>query len=318
MPLSVLKLLSADEFRSGEEISRQLGLSRASVHNLVARARALGVEIHAVRGRGYRLASPYSWLDGERLATAPGFSLNLQHEVASTNSELLGLAQQGGGHKCVLAAEWQSGGRGRRGRTWFSSLGSGLTFSLLWRFNRPLTALSGLSLAIGVALVRCLRGMGLTDAQVRWPNDILVPGGKLAGILIETHGDMLSAATAVIGIGINVRPLAKTAEPAEYAAVAIEEVLARHCDRNALLLALLGELDTVLTVFDQQGFAPFRDEWQSLHVWQGKPVQVLGAGAPLEGVALGVDAEGVLQLATAGGVRAVHSGEVSLRAGAAA
>lgn len=318
MPFPVLKLLSADEFRSGEEISRRLGMSRASVHNLLAQARELGVAIQAVRGKGYRLAEPYSWLDDQRLAAATlqGFGVQLQQEVESTNSLLLSQAQQGQAHKSVLAAEWQSGGRGRRGRTWSSPLGGGLTFSLLWRFSRPLTALSGLSLAVGVALARGLRESGLAAVGVKWPNDILVHGRKLAGILIETHGDMLSAATAVIGIGVNVRALPEQTPAADYAAAAIEEVLGRQFDRNELLLRLLAELDAVLKVFDLEGFAPFRMEWQSLHVWQDQPVRVLGgASAPLEGVALGVDEAGVLQLATADGVRGIHSGEVSLRPG---
>lgn len=317
MPFSVLKLLSAQDFRSGEEISRALGLSRASVHNLVERARALGVEIHAVRGRGYRLAESYSWLDGERLADARsrGFQVQLHEEVTSTNSLLLGLAQRGQGHKSVLAAEWQSGGRGRRGRTWHAVPGGGLTFSLLWRFNRPLTALSGLSLAIGVALARGLRGLGLAGVGLKWPNDVLVDGAKLAGILIETHGDMLSAASAVIGIGVNVRSRPQELDPGAQGAVAVEEVLGRAFDRNDLLLRLLAELDDVLKTFDALGFAPFRDEWQGLHVWQGKPVRVLGGPGPLEGTALGVDAAGVLLVAAADGVRAIHSGEVSLRAG---
>lgn len=104
--------------------------------------------------------------------------------------------------------------------------------------------------------------------------------------------------------------------PHDYVAVAIEEVLGRQLDRNELLLRLLAELDDVLKAFDLYGFAPFRDEWQQLHVWQDKPVRVLGGGsAPIEGIALGVDEAGVLQVATADGVRAIHSGEVSLRAG---
>ncbi|MDD4882628.1 MAG: biotin--[acetyl-CoA-carboxylase] ligase, partial [Gallionellaceae bacterium] len=188
----------------------------------------------------------------------------------------------------------------------------------LWRFNRPLTALSGLSLAIGVALARGLSALDLAGVKVKWPNDILVDGRKLAGILIETHGDMLSAATAVIGIGINVRARPDALGTADYAAVAVEEVLGRQLDRNELLLRLLAELDEVLKTFDLYGFAPFRDEWQQLHVWQDKPVCVLGSGsAPIEGIALGVDEAGILQVATADGVRAIHSGEVSLRARAA-
>jgi BirA family biotin operon repressor/biotin-[acetyl-CoA-carboxylase] ligase len=323
MPFSVLKLLSPDEFRSGEEISHALGVSRASVHNLVGRAREFGVDVHAVRGKGYRLAERYSWLELERLAEAmsgSGYSLLLHEQVDSTNSLLLNLAQAGQAHKSVLAAEWQSQGRGRRGRSWWAPLGSGLTFSLLWRFQRPLTALSGLSLAVGLALVRMFRALGIQNAKVKWPNDILVDGRKLAGILIETHGDMLSAATAVIGVGINVRSVASGAEPRDFRPVGMEDVLGRLPDRNDVLLHLLAELDSVLKTFDAQGFAPFAEEWQRCHAWQNRPVRVVGAGGQhiLEGMAIGVDEAGVLCLNTADGVRLVHSGEVSLRPGSEA
>lgn len=318
MPLSILKLLSAEDFRSGEEVARRLNLSRASVHNLVERARELGVSIHAVRGKGYRLAEPYSWLDRACIdvLVAQGFEVVLRDHVESTNSELLAMAQQGGSHKRIVAAEWQSGGRGRRGRTWISLLGCGLTFSLLWRFGRPLTALSGLSLAVGVALARGLRGLGLAGVGLKWPNDILSGDAKLAGILIETQGDMLSDATAVIGVGINVRALPEASLPQEYAATAIEEVSGAPVDRNELLIRLVMELDQVLTQFDRQGFVPFREEWQQLHVWQDKPVRILHGGETwFDGVALGVDEAGVLRVATHEGVRAVHAGEVSLRPG---
>jgi BirA family biotin operon repressor/biotin-[acetyl-CoA-carboxylase] ligase len=318
MPLSILKLLSADEFRSGEELARRLDLSRASIHNLVEGAREFGVAVHAVRGKGYRLADPVSWFDGARMAglAERGFQLDLRDQVESTNSVLLASAQQGGAHKSILAAEWQSGGRGRRGRTWISPLGSGLTFSLLWRFGRPLTALSGLSLAVGVALARGLHGLGLTTVGLKWPNDLLVDGAKLAGILIETQGDMLSDATAVIGIGINVRALPEASRPAGYAVASLEEALGAPVDRNDLLVRLATDLDRALSLFDREGFAPFRDEWQQLHVWQDRAVRILSGGElAFEGVALGVDAAGVLHVSTREGVRAVHAGEVSLRPG---
>jgi BirA family biotin operon repressor/biotin-[acetyl-CoA-carboxylase] ligase len=322
MPFPVLKLLSPDEFRSGEEISRALGVSRASVHNLVERARELGVVIQAVRGKGYRLAERYSWLAPERLAApmaGSGYKLLLHEQVSSTNSLLLDMAQQGQSHKSVLAAEWQSQGRGRRGRTWWAPLGSGLTFSLLWRFQRPLTALSGLSLVVGLALARSFRSLGVEGVAVKWPNDILVRGRKLAGILIETHGDMLSAATAVIGIGVNVRTVVDASGGKDFQPVAVEDVLGVAPDRNEVLVHLLSELDTVLKTFDSHGFMPFVEEWEALHAWRNQPVRVIGVGGQsiLEGVALGVDETGVLRLNTADGIRLVHSGEVSLRSGIA-
>lgn len=317
MPLSVLKLLSHEDFRSGEEISRRLGLSRASVHNLVERARALGVDIQAVRGRGYRLAVPYSWLAPARLdagAAALGYRLHIHDMLDSTNTHLLAAAQSGQAHASVVVAEMQTRGRGRRGREWLAPLGSSLAFSLLWRFQRPLTALSGLSLAVGVGLVRALRAMGLQAAQVKWPNDVLLGGKKLAGILIETHGDMLGAAAAVIGIGINVRADLALAERLGMPAASLEEGLGAAPDRNDVLLGVLTALAGVLSEFDAHGFKPFVLEWEAMHAWQGLPVSVTGMGRDtLEGRAAGVDESGSLRLETAVGVQQIYSGEVGLR-----
>ncbi|MFZ5484437.1 MAG: biotin--[acetyl-CoA-carboxylase] ligase [Pseudomonadota bacterium] len=314
---AVLRQLSAEAFRSGAEISRHLNVSRASVHNLVERARSLGVAIHAVPGRGYRLAEPCSWLTAEavRADLPAGYRLALEEVCDSTNSRLLAQAASGAAHKTVLAAEWQTGGRGRRGRTWLAAPGAGLTFSLLWRFNRPLTALSGLSLAIGVALAEALEASGARDLGLKWPNDVLARGAKLAGILIETQGDMLSHATAVIGVGLNVR--AAPSLP-DAATIALSDLIATEVDRNRLLARILASLDRVLEDFDRHGFAPWRESWQGRHVWQGRPVRVLGGTEPVEGIALGVDTAGVLLIETATGVQPIHAGEVSLRPGAVA
>ncbi len=320
MPLSVLKLLSHDRFQSGEVLSRILGLSRASVHNLVERAREMGVEVHAVRGRGYRLAEPCSWLDSARLANGGvGFVVEVHGQLVSTNSHVLEIAQRGGPHKHVTVTEIQSAGRGRRGRAWLAQLGGGLTFSLLWRFRRPLTALSGLSLVVGLGLARALHRIGVSAARVKWPNDILVDDAKLAGILIETQGDMLGDAVAVIGIGLNVRAGKALHSRVENRLTSLADLMDDVPDRNDLLLAILKELDAVLIDFDAGGFPPFAEEWQAWHAWQERRVYVQGMGqGVLEGVAAGVDKTGALRVVTSAGERLVHSGEVSLRLGSGA
>lgn len=320
LPLAVLKLLSHDGFRSGEEIARALALSRAAVHQAVERARALGVAIHAVRGLGYRLAEPMSWLNAEVLqrgGAEADYELELFEEIASTNSHLLNVAQDGVSHRRVSVAELQAAGRGRRGRVWHSPLGAGLTFSLLWRFQRPLAALSGLSLAVGVALVRTLRTVGVSAARLKWPNDVLVAERKLAGILVETQGDMLGPAAAVIGIGINVQRCQRDVAHGTVGAVSLAEVLAgQPPDRNDLLLAILSELDCVLSSFDRAGFAPFVEEWQTVNAWPRRQVMITGLGMEsVEGCLLGVDRHGALRLNTATGVRTILVGEVSLRPG---
>jgi len=149
---------------------------------------------------------------------------------------------------------------------------------------------------------------------VKWPNDVLLDGRKLAGILIETQGDMLRAASAVIGIGVNVQTGPGLEAQAGLPVADLAEILEPLPDRNALLVEILSEMAQVLPEFDAHGFAPFVEAWQAMHAWQGQRVQVLSAaGVTAQGEAVGVDDQGALLLAVPEGLRRIHSGEVSLR-----
>jgi len=317
----VLKLLSPEEFVSGEVIARNLGCSRATVNNALHDAQAAGVVVHAVPGRGYRLARPLNWFDVpglQRVLQARGMHLQYFQSLPSTNSYVLRQAQSGEGlHKSVVLAEQQTEGRGRRGRTWLAEPGAGLTFSLLWCSSRPAVELSGLSLAVGVMLVQGLRRLGLAQVAVKWPNDIVLGGAKLAGVLIELAGDMLGPSAAVIGVGLNVRGgEALTREVGQ----AVTDLAAHlgEVDRNQVLLTVLAALDEGLAQFERAGFAAFHADWEACHAFHGEQVTVLTAlGERITGQSVGVDAHGALLLATASGVQRFHSGEVSLRGGEA-
>lgn len=318
----VLRELSAAHFRSGEEIALRLSLSRATVHNALSEARSLGLEVHSVTGRGYRLVEPVVWLDEAGLQSdlgPHGFSIQVADQVDSTNATLLQLARgtPAAVHKQVVVSEWQRAGRGRRGRSWQAMPGGALLLSVLWRFSRPIAALSGLSLVVGLALVRALRGLGLAEAQMKWPNDILWRGHKLAGLLIELEGDMLSPGSAVIGLGLNIRlpDAMKTQidQPVADLAEALGEI-----DRNRILTAILRALDVTLAEFESGGFPALKTEWQAAHAFQGQAVRVHRGGldAPgevLHGVAQGVDNQGALLLDTLQGRLTLHSGEVTVR-----
>jgi len=311
-----LKQLSATEFVSGELLARRLGCSRTTINNILARATQAGVGIHAVRGRGYRLARAMSWLEVDKIdarLAERGMHLAFHEVLESTNSLLLRDAQSGAAHRTVALTEWQTAGRGRRGRDWLGNYAHGLTFSLLWRSGRGAAELSGLSLAVGALLVACLRGMGLDKAAVKWPNDILVDGAKLAGVLIELNGDMQGPSAAVIGVGINVSGGKELGGSLGLSVTDLQGHLGQ-VDRNALFLRLVGALDKGLARFERDGFAGFRAEWESVHAYQASEVSVIDArGAKTTGIALGVDEQGALRLRTGGIVRRFHSGEVSLR-----
>ena len=316
---SVLKRLADGDFHSGEALARRLDVSRASVWNAVRDLEATGIEIYKVHGRGYRLPYPVTLLDRAAVerhlgANAGRFALDVRYTVDSTNSRLLERAAAGAPGGTVLAAEWQSGGRGRLGRAWHAGVGEALTFSLLWRSARGAGALSGLTLAVGVAIARALAAAGAGSVALKWPNDVLWRGAKLAGVLTELQGDALGPTAVVIGVGINVRLSEATRARIGQAAADLETACGVAPDRNRLLAGVLDELDCLLEAFGRAGFASLRDEWQRRHAQQGRRVTLtLPDGTRRSGRARGVAEDGALLLETRSGTQRFHSGEISLR-----
>ncbi|QYF94547.1 biotin--[acetyl-CoA-carboxylase] ligase [Massilia sp. PAMC28688] len=237
-----------------------------------------------------------------------GVAVQVVAQTGSTNADLLAQLPLAGNR--LLIAERQSAGRGRAGRSWLSGEDS-LTFSLAWKFPLPLHALSGLPLAVGVALAETLDQLGVR-VQLKWPNDVLKDGAKLAGILVETQAAP-DGVWAVIGIGMNlIMPDALEQRIGRPAAGA--PWLARM-DRDTLMAQLLNHLAASLRHFEQAGFAAFCARWNRLHAFQGSEVAIIDRGVTLEqGVAAGVDDCGVLLLDTAAGRVPVMAGDVSLRA----
>ena len=316
---AVLKALAPGEFRSGESIARSAGMSRASVWHAIRELEAAGLTVYKVRGRGYRLADPISLLDAQAVksalaADADFFSIDVLDAVDSTNTLLLKRAAAGEPKGSVVAAEWQTAGRGRMGRVWHAGISSGLTFSMLWRFEQGAGWLGGLSLAAGVALMRVLAQYGVRDAGVKWPNDILWRGCKLAGILIEMHGDALGPSAAVIGIGLNVRLSGGVRDRIDQAAADLETACGRRLDRNIVLADVLQALRGVLDAFGRTGLGPLREEWLRYHLYEGRTVALKIADGRVErGRVCGIAEDGALLLETASGVQRFHSGEVTLR-----
>lgn len=324
LTFTLLRLLADGEFHSGEVLAQQLGISRASVSNALRGVEGYGLKLYSVRGRGYCLSHPPQWLDAKRIAGYMGeqgrdFRIEILDSADSSNTLLLqraksDIASGGAASGSVLAVEWQSGGRGRLGRTWHSGLGNALTFSLLWRFDCGLSALSGLSLAAGVALIRALRMLGVARAALKWPNDVLGDNGKLAGILIEAQGDMLGPSAVVIGIGLNLSLPQQQLRQIGQPVTSLADMLSEVPERNQLLAVILCELNSVLREFGAHGFTALREEWQSYHAMQHRPVQLLlPDGSRVSGIVRGVAEDGSLELETMQELRRFNVGEVSLR-----
>ncbi|GGY80335.1 biotin--[acetyl-CoA-carboxylase] ligase [Pseudoduganella plicata] len=243
-------------------------------------------------------------------ASASHIAIEVVPETGSTNADLLArlpaLAAP-----VLRIAERQTAGRGRAGRSWLSAPGASLTFSLAWRFQGPLHRMAGLPLAVGVALAETLATLGM-PVQLKWPNDVMRDGAKLAGILVETQAAADGAIWAVIGCGINLL-LPDELEAAVGRPVASAPWLAQM-DSNVLMAKLLSRLAAVLAEFDDTGFAPFTERWNALQGWRGEPVNILDHDVVVQhGCAAGVDDQGRLLLDTPAGLVAVLSGDVSLR-----
>lgn len=319
LTFDLLRELADGEFHSGEVLARQFDVTRATVNNALQDVESFGVTLYSVRGRGYRLARPLQWLDADLIHAGLGEARDVLHiEIrdcaASSNALLLQHATQGAASGSVLAVEWQSAGRGRLGRTWHAGLGDALTFSLLWRFESGLAALSGLSLAVCIAVMRALHELGVAGAGLKWPNDILVNDGKLAGVLLEAQGDMLGPSAVVIGIGMNLAVPEPLRERIGQTVSDLASLDMAVPDRNRVLAVSLKHLASVLHEFADRGFAPFRAEWENHHVFQQQPVKLsLPDGSLVTGIVQGVTDDGTLRLATERGEQLFNAGEVSLR-----
>jgi len=237
-------------------------------------------------------------LDAKAIAV-PGVAVRILQRCASTND--LALRAEG---PILVAAEEQTAGRGRRGRRWHSAPGAGITFSLGLRIRRPARELPALSLVAGVACIQALHALGVHEARLKWPNDLVVAGAKLGGILVETRNG-----TAVIGIGINCRRSPHLEAKVRRRVAFLSDFLA--VPRNAVIERLARNLVEALAVFEQQGLAPLRRQWEAMDAHAGQRLRVrLADGRVISGVANGLAQDGALQLLTPKGMQWVRSGRV--------
>ena len=317
--------LSDGQFHSGEDLAAALDVSRSAIWKAVEALRELGATLHAVRNRGYRLAKSSEALDaaaiGARLSPAVRErlrSLDVVWSIGSTNTALLSRAYPPNGSTEVMLAEYQTAGRGRRGRVWLAPPGGAICLSLSWTFRDVPEDLGALGLVIGVCELRALRSLGLAEGRLKWPNDVLVNDRKLGGILLELRAESGGPACVVIGIGLNVALgaplLAKIAETGIAATDLVTAGLPEPA-RNTVAAALVDACIRGLLDFERDGLRPFIEDWRSADALQGRMVDVKGAtGAVTKGLARGVDLHGALLVETLDeGLRKFVSGDVTVR-----
>ncbi|RDS82852.1 biotin--[acetyl-CoA-carboxylase] ligase [Dyella monticola] len=319
-PQQLLAALASGETLSGSRLATEAGVTRAAIWKQIEALRHRGVPIESAGVAGYRLPWPIQMLDGQAiranlsaaLASRLG-GLDVHWEIDSTSSVL---QRRGAGAPdfSVVMAETQTAGRGRRGRTWLSPPGLNIYLSCLKRFDGGFAALSGLSLATGVIVLRALHALGIHGPCLKWPNDVLADGGKLAGILVELSGEYQGPCAAVIGIGLNLRLTNALREQAGQPVCDLA-TLAQGVppDRNHAAAALINSLVDGLEQFERDGFAAFADDYAEHDALRGIPLHVSSPSGELDGIGAGIDARGALQLQTAHGVHGIDSADVTVR-----
>jgi BirA family biotin operon repressor/biotin-[acetyl-CoA-carboxylase] ligase len=315
-----LSILSDGEFHSGQKLAREMGVTRATVWKAMESAKSSGLDIFAVRGRGYRLPQPLELLDKKTIekslssaAVKKIAALHILWETDSTNRYLLDIAAKEKIDGTVCLAELQTKGRGRRGRVWVSPLGANVYLSLLWRFNVGPDQLSGLSLATAVSVVRAINKQDIDGVGVKWPNDVITEKGKLAGILLEMTGEASGPCTVVAGIGLNIKLSKKSGQQIDQPWTDLSDLSHRPIKRNKLVASLISELVDAFGKFESDGLQSFLPEWRQWDYYEGKPVVLQSANDTIHGVVRGVDDKGALQLVKNGKLSVYHHGEVSLR-----
>lgn len=306
-----------DDFISGESISKQLQVSRTAVWKHITVLRAAGYVIEAVPSRGYRLVSAPDILTTEEIephlrCQRVGVRLVCLQETASTNSDAFRLAEEGAPEGTVVFADSQSGGKGRMGRKWASPSGVNLYCSVVLRppimpYEAPqLTFLSA------VAVVRALESFPGIRPEIKWPNDVLIGGKKIAGLLNEMSAETDGINFVVLGIGVNINMTHdQFPEDLRNPATSLGIELGHSVPRAPFAAAVLNELDRLYDQFRVHGFRPVREEWQRCCNALGRQLLVSDGGREIvRGSFDGIDEDGALLVRTGRGVERILCGDV--------
>ncbi|MGQ4275428.1 bifunctional biotin--[acetyl-CoA-carboxylase] ligase/biotin operon repressor BirA [Pseudidiomarina sp. E22-M8] len=322
--IKVIELLADGEFHSGQRIGEKIGVTRTAISQYIKDIQLLGLDVFRVTGKGYRLARAVELLDENEIRQAGSAqsanetsadNLEVARVVTSSNDVLRARLRE---HRRLPAgytvvAEAQTAGRGRRGKVWYSPFASNLYLSMYWPLEHGMSAAMGLSVAIGTALADTLTAVGIDHVQLKWPNDVLVGGKKLAGILIELEGQAIDSGHAIIGVGINLRMSDWLDAPIDQPWTDVEQELSGPVRRNALVAKLVVKLRDALKVYATEGLEPFIQQWNTFDRLQDREVRIQLGEKVIAGYAQGIAEDGSLLVAVDGQLERFHAGEVSLR-----
>jgi len=307
-------------FHSGSSLGRDLGVSRNAVWKHIRFLQHHQVDIHAVRGRGYRLAGALELLSVNAITAHVDNSvrpclgrIEVLSEVDSTNRYLMARIGQGAASGDICLAEYQSAGRGRQGRHWVSPFAANIYMSVLWHFPVGVEGLAGLGLAVGASVLDACHSLGAEAVRLKWPNDLVCRGEKLAGILLELRSAADGGCYVVIGIGMNVRMPARNMAEIEQSWTDLERILSRRLSRNEVAATILTQVMLGLQRFQYEGASLFLERWRRHDDLLDRPVRLHTPGAVIDGIARGIDDYGALCVEHDGRISKYLTGDVSVR-----
>ena len=315
----LFSMLADGKFHSGEELGSKLSITRSAVWKKIKTLQCLGVDIHCVKGKGYRVCYSVELLDREKIMSmldkdivTLASGLEIHTIIDSTNQYLLDHLNDPAIHRHVTLAEYQTAGRGRRGNQWVSPFAAGISMSIAWHFEVPPEPVAGISLGAGVATIRLLQRLGIQNAGLKWPNDIYIAGRKLGGTLVEIQAESEGPFNAVIGIGINYS-FPGTENNIEQPWIDIAGILQPLPSRNLVVAGLISEMFRLLEQAEKKGFSDIIKEWSTHDCMVGKEADLLLPDRQMHGLIQGIDDTGALLMSVNGKTLKFSSGEISLK-----
>ncbi|HEX4045600.1 MAG TPA: bifunctional biotin--[acetyl-CoA-carboxylase] ligase/biotin operon repressor BirA [Gammaproteobacteria bacterium] len=313
--IQLITLLNDQAYHDGTTIGEKLNVTRSAVWKMIKKLHAYGVQIESVKGKGYRLITPLKLLDRRSIRqqlTDKIVKIEVFESIGSTNEYLKSYYTDKATRICL--AEQQEQGKARLQRNWYSPFGLNVYFSCLYHFQQDMSELAGLSLVVSLAVVKTLHGYGLpASLAVKWPNDVVYLGQKLAGILIEVQAETHGVCHAIIGIGINVNIHQDANRQIDQPWTSLMNILDEYIDRNQLCATLANYLLQDLKRFEKLGLAAFMAEWQTVDLLTGQMVTLKCGEHLITGMAMGINAHGHLLLRLKNGkMQAFSSGDASV------
>lgn len=313
----LVKILSDGKYHDGTTIGETLNITRSAVWKAMKKLEAYGIDVDSIKGKGYALPEPLILLDKkliQKKLTNKNIDIQIVEEIDTTHDFKNFLDKNKTPSICL--AESQTQGKGRMGRNWHSPFGQNLYFSCLYTFEKDISELAGLSLVVGLAVIKTLKKYDFPESPlIKWPNDVIYQYQKLAGTLIEVKAETHDSCRTIISIGVNVNMLKNddTHKNISQLWTSLRSILGNYIDRNDLCAELMNNLLDYLKQFEQTGLVYFIPEWKTVDALFNKPITLNNANQKIHGIAKGINSQGNLLLKLEDGkLQAFSSGDTTV------